>query len=129
MIPPFSLQPVVENAVQHGLQSSTTAGRLSLFVRQHGTFLALNVHDNGSGTGLKDVESAFFGDGERTHALALLRMRLRGLFGRTFQMEVRSSPLGGTTVTLRLPLRMQESASSDEALEPAPLNSEAPVPR
>ena len=129
LIPPFSLQPVVENAVQHGLQSSTTAGRLSLFVRQHGTFLALSVHDNGCGVVLKDVESAFFGDGERTHALALLRRRLRGLFGRTFQMEVRSSPAGGTTVTLRLPLRMQERAHLDEALEPATLNPDAPVLR
>ena len=49
LIPPFSLQPLVENAVQHGLQSSPKAGRLRLVVRAFGEWLDLIVSDDGRG--------------------------------------------------------------------------------
>ncbi|HYY30599.1 MAG TPA: hypothetical protein VE860_21865, partial [Chthoniobacterales bacterium] len=41
----------------------------------------------------------------RVHALVLLRRRLVGLFGRSFQLEARSELGEGTTVTMRIPLR------------------------
>ncbi len=44
---------------------------------------------------------------QRIHALTLLRRRLQGLFGRSFQLEVRSEMGEGTTVTMRIPLRKQ----------------------
>jgi hypothetical protein len=42
--------------------------------------------------------------GPRVHALVLLRRRLQGLFGRSFQLEVRSALAEGTTVTMRIQL-------------------------
>ncbi len=48
LIPPFSLQPLVENAVQHGLQSSPKAGCLRLVVRrQMGEWLDMSISDDG----------------------------------------------------------------------------------
>jgi len=47
LVPPFSLQPLVENAVQHGLQSSATAGRLRLAVHMAGEWLEMSVSDDG----------------------------------------------------------------------------------
>ena len=105
LMPPFSFQPLVENAVQHGIQSSPRAGRLQLTVRPTGSWLEMAVSDDGQGVPSTEVERLFFGERPRVHALVLLRRRLRGLFGRSFQLEVRSEIGAGTTVIMRIPLR------------------------
>jgi two-component system sensor histidine kinase LytS len=105
LMPPFSFQPLVENAVQHGLHSSPGVGRLQLAVRLSGAWLEMTVIDDGQGVPSTEVEKLFFGERPRVHALVLLRRRLQGLFGRSFQLEVRSEIGEGTTVTMRIPLR------------------------
>ena len=127
LMPPFSFQPLVENAVQHGLHSSPRAGRLQLGVRPTGPWLEMSVIDDGQGVPSTEVEQLFFGERPRVHALVLLRRRLQGLFGRSFQLEVRSNIGEGTTVTMRIPLRKRlgvnresPSAGTSELCEPAP---------
>jgi two-component system LytT family sensor kinase len=105
LVLPFSFQPLVENAIQHGLHSSPGAGRLLLVVRTAGPWLELSVTDDGQGVPSTDVEQLFFAERPRVHALALLRRRLQGLFGRSFQLEVRSEIGEGTTVTMRIPAK------------------------
>jgi LytS/YehU family sensor histidine kinase len=77
LTPPFSFQPLVENAIQHGVQSSVKAGRLRLVVSQFGEWLEMSVSDNGPGVPSSEVEQVFFASGSRVHALSLLRRRLR----------------------------------------------------
>jgi two-component system sensor histidine kinase LytS len=105
LTPPFSLQPLVENAVQHGLQSSANAGRLHLVVRAVREWLEMSVSDDGQGVPSTEIERVFFAGRPRVHALALLRRRLQTLFGRSFQLEVRSEVGQGTTITMRIPLQ------------------------
>src|SRR5260370_3985757 len=105
LIPPFSLQPLVENAVQHGLLSSPKAGCLRLVVRHRtGEWLEMSISDDGYGVPASEVERVFFAVRPRVHALSLLRRRLRGLFGRSFRLAVCSEVGQGTTVTMRIPL-------------------------
>jgi two-component system, LytTR family, sensor kinase len=111
LTPPFSLQPLVENAVQHGLQSSPNAGRLRLTVRSVGHALEMSVSDDGQGVAPTDVEKVFFMAGPHVHALQLLRRRLQGLFGRSFRLEVYSEVGQGTTVSLVIPLRTRFEVS------------------
>jgi len=103
LIPPFSVQPLVENAVQHGLQSSSGAGRLRVAIRSAGRWLEMSVSDDGQGVSSEEVEQIFFAERPQMHALVLLRRRLQGLFGRSFRLEVYSDAGRGTTVTLRIP--------------------------
>ena len=106
LIPPFSLQPLVENAVQHGLQSSPKSGRLRLVVvRGIAGCLDMTISDDGQGVPATDVERVFFAVRPRVHALSLLRRRLQGLFGPSFRLEVRSEAGQGTTVRMRIPFR------------------------
>ena len=107
LMPPFSFQPLVENAIQHGLHSSPQAGRLRLVVRATGPWLEMSVSDDGQGVTSTEVEQLFFEERPRVHALVLLRRRLQGLFGRSFQLEVTSEIGEGTTVIIRIPLRKQ----------------------
>jgi two-component system, LytTR family, sensor kinase len=107
LTPPFSLQPLVENAVQHGLQSSPNAGRLRLAVRLVGQSLEMSVSDDGQGVPSNQVERVFFATRPQVHALELLRRRLQGLFGSSFWLKVSSEVGQGTTVTVSIPLRMR----------------------
>ena len=105
LTPPFSLQPLVENAVQHGLQSSANAGRLRLSIRAAGEWLKMGVSDDGHGVASREVERVFFAKRPGLRALSLLRRRLQTLFGASFRLEVRSEVGQGTTVTLCIPLQ------------------------
>jgi two-component system, sensor histidine kinase ChiS len=84
LVPPFSFQPLVENAVQHGVQSSPEAGCLCLVVRRVGVWLEMSVRDDGKGIPSSEVEQVFFAVRPRVHTLSLLRRRLRALFGGSF---------------------------------------------
>jgi two-component system sensor histidine kinase LytS len=105
LVPPFSFQPLVENAIEHGLRSLPGAGRLRLVIRTTGPWLEMNVTDNGQGVPSTEIERLFFAERPQVHALVLLRRRLQGLFGRSFRLEVRSEIGEGTTITMRIPLQ------------------------
>jgi two-component system sensor histidine kinase LytS len=111
LVPPFSFQPLVENAIEHGLHSSPGAGRLWLMVRATEPWLEMSVTDDGQGVASSEVEQLFFAERPRVHALVLLRRRLQGLFGSSFRLVVRSEIGEGTTVTMRIPLRKRFGAS------------------
>ena len=122
LVPPFCLQPLVENAVQHGLHSRAGVGRLQLMARPAEGGLELRVSDDGYGVPPTEIERRFFAEGPRIHALGLLRRRLQGLFGRCFELAARSELGAGTTVTLRLPLpkRFETGPESSEAIRSGP---------
>ena len=126
LVPPFSFQPLVENAVQHGVQSSPEPGRLRLVVRLAGRWLEMSVSDDGQGVPFSEIERVFFAVRPRVHALSLLRRRLQGLFGRSFRLEVCSEVGQGTTVRMRIPVRRRlDTEGSLEAIlsEPGHLAS------
>jgi two-component system sensor histidine kinase LytS len=122
LVPPFSFQPLVENAIQHGLRSSPRAGRIQLAVRAAELWLEMCVTDDGEGVPSAEIEQLFFAERQPIHALTLLRRRLQGLYGRSFQLEVRSEIGEGTTATIRIPLRGRSGVSleSPGASKPGP---------
>jgi two-component system, LytTR family, sensor kinase len=121
LMPPFSFQPLIENAVQHGLHSSPRAGRLRLVVRPTGEWLEMSVSDDGQGVPSAEIEHLFFAERPRVHALVLLRRRLQGLFRRSFQLEVSSEIGEGTTVTMRIPMPKRFGVGLES---PRPISSE-----
>jgi LytS/YehU family sensor histidine kinase len=115
LLPPFSLQPIVENAVQHGLHSTPLAGHLSIVIGAVEQFLEVSVSDDGRGVPSAEVEKVFFGNRSEMHAMALLRRRLQGLYHTSFRLEVRSELEKGTTVTMRIPLGRASGAPQKSA--------------
>ena len=105
LVPPFSFQPLVENAVQHAVRSSSGVGRVQISIQAVGIWLEMTVTDNGLGVPSAKIEQTFFSEDRPVHALTLLRKRLRGLFGRSFQLEVQSAVGEGTTITMRIGLQ------------------------
>ena len=67
----------------------------------------MSVSDDGQGVPSTEIEQIFFAPRPSMNALVLLRRRLQGLFGHRFRLEVWSEIGRGTTVTLRIPLRIR----------------------
>ena len=103
-IPPFLVQPLVENAVRHGIQPRDEGGRVRLEARAEGRWLHITVADTGVGLAPALDEWPGRGPGDRAHALDLLRLRLAKLYDRSFSLEVRGTPGAGTIAAIRLPL-------------------------
>jgi hypothetical protein len=96
-VPPLLLQPLVENAVQHGIATRREGGRIHVDLRRERDCLQVRIEDDGPGPG----GSSHRGSGS---ALADLRTRLRLLYGRRAAVDIDRGELGGFRVTIRLPL-------------------------
>lgn len=92
--PPMLLQPLVENAVRHGIEPKLGGGEIVIRAAIENEKLQISVFD--TGVGLK--ESAGSGAG-----LANVRARLAALFGSAGQLTLENNAAGGTTATLELP--------------------------
>jgi signal transduction histidine kinase len=98
-VPSLLLQPLVENAIVHGIAPRAQPGCVRLSVRRSGHNLAVEVCDDGLGMA---------GDNEEGIGLSNTRARLRRLHGSRQTFEVRSAVGAGVTVRITLPLRFGE---------------------
>jgi two-component system LytT family sensor kinase len=99
LVPSFVLQPVVENAFEHGVGPLQRPGRIEIEARPDNASLLLAVRDNGAGLALLEQDTGV--------GLANTRRRLAELYGETASLELSSPVAGGTTVEVRIPLRFE----------------------
>ena len=98
-VPTLLLQPLVENAIKHGLEPCIDGGGIDVSAARAGDRLTLVVHD--SGVGFEPAQAAAAG----THfGLTQVRERLAAAYGARAHCAVESAPGAGTTVTVTLPL-------------------------
>jgi sensor histidine kinase YesM len=98
LVPPFTLQPLVENAIVHGLAPRREGGRIAVAARRSGERLLLEVCDDGPGlNGSVPAGGAGLG-------LRLLRERLSMLYGGRAALRLETGEGGGLRATLDLPL-------------------------
>jgi two-component system sensor histidine kinase LytS len=102
-VPAFLLQPIVENAVQHGIRPSGPL-HITLAARSHGDAVHLEVSDDGKGISAADLPRVLDVGFGRGLGIALKNVddRLKGHFGPDSGMTVESTEGQGTTVTLTL---------------------------
>jgi sensor histidine kinase YesM len=97
LVPPLILQPIVENAVRHGISAVSTAGTLEVSASRDGTRLRLVVRDDGPG-----IATATKSPGTGT-GLRNTRERLAQLYGERGLLSIAGAPGGGTIVTIDIP--------------------------
>lgn len=95
--PPMLLQPLVENAIRHGIEPKVGGGRLTIAARRQPEQLTIEVRDDGAG-----LAGASANPGLGT-GLANVRDRLAALYGARARLGLRANVDGGTTATLELP--------------------------
>ena len=97
-IAPMLMQPLVENAVTHGLEPKVDGGTIVLSVRVDGNGLVIEVCDDGVGIGNAPVRS---GGGV---GMANVKARALSVYGPAAQVQLLDNPDGGTIVRLTLPM-------------------------
>ncbi len=102
-VPALILQPLVENAIRHGIEPQRGPGLISIEARQEGAQLHLIVRDDGRG--FEDADSK--NSGRRGIGLANTRARLQGLYGESQGFSVARAEPHGCQVNIRLPLHME----------------------
>ncbi|MDG0814066.1 sensor histidine kinase [Cohnella rhizosphaerae] len=93
------LQPLVENAIYHGLEPKVGEGTVRLTGRMDGEFLSFTVIDDG--VGMADIRKTEEGYGMRN-----VRERLEIYYGPTSSFTIRSRPGEGTSIELRFPHKL-----------------------
>jgi two-component system, LytTR family, sensor kinase len=105
-VPRFLLQPLIENALRHGIARRSAAGLLQVIARREVTDLVLIVRDDGPGLPARGPESSGVG-------LANIRARLEALYGDRGILEVANVEGGGVAATVRLPYHEAQSDASE----------------
>jgi two-component system LytT family sensor kinase len=101
VVPVLSLQPLVENAVRHGVERRGE-GRIEIVGRHMDADVELRVSDNGVGMDRARAEAVLAGRGGGV-GIANVQARLQTIFGPGYGLEIESAPEQGTTVTMTLP--------------------------
>ena len=117
-VPRLSLQPLVENAISHGLKNKRGDKRIAIRAWRTQDEILLAIEDNGVGMSEEMLERVHAIDPEQAlssgTSIGLLNIaaRLKLLFGRTYGLEVESDAQTGTKVTLHIP--SDQEANADE---------------
>jgi two-component system, LytTR family, sensor kinase len=106
--PYLILQPLVENAIRHGIAPRSQPGRVAICAQRENGFLILEVRDNGAGLAPGSTVPAREGVG-----LSSTRARLEKLYGERQRFEMKNGPSGGFVVTLTFPFEPASAADGD----------------
>jgi two-component system LytT family sensor kinase len=96
-VPQLILQPIVENAIRHGIGRSSSAGRILINASKTDGKVELRVEDDGPGLSPRHVSP------DQGIGLANTRARLQQLYGQDARLEIRNCQRGGVIVTMTIP--------------------------
>jgi Predicted signal transduction protein with a C-terminal ATPase domain len=116
MVPKTIIQPLVENAILHGILPTGKAGQINIMIEERSEALAIIVENEGKKID-KAVRKLFEtteakidkADGRNHIGILNVRDRIRHLYGEAYYMKIEERTNGGTKVTLRLPRRREEN--------------------
>ena len=106
--PYLILQPIVENAIRHGIAPRSTLGTVEIRAECKNDRLILEVRDDGPGISPDRIPKDGVG-------ISSTRARLERLYGAAHQFELRNAAEGGLVVTLAMPFRLTAGASGAES--------------
>jgi two-component system, LytTR family, sensor kinase len=98
-VPSMLLQPIIENAIKHGLAPRLEGGEIHLRTRHRDGRLTIEISDNGLGMSSERLREVYGGG----IGISNVHERLRLLYGDQFDMDIRSQPGEGTQIRIEIP--------------------------
>ena len=101
----ITLQPIIENAITHGLDLMVEEGRIDVRVRSDGEDIVFSVQDNGVGMSAEQIEATMRQEPTDRTGIGIRNVndRLKIYFGRGYGLHITSEPDVGTCVEIRMP--------------------------
>ncbi|MGE5483965.1 MAG: LytS/YhcK type 5TM receptor domain-containing protein [Ignavibacteriales bacterium] len=113
LLPPLTLQPLIENSIKHGLDGRESGVTVSISARAAGDGISISVRDDGAGIPPDRMQGLLSGPAApdptgSAHSgtgigLRNVHHRLKSIFGQEYGLAIASEPGAGTTVTFRIP--------------------------
>jgi sensor histidine kinase YesM len=110
-VPQMGLQPIVENAIRHGIGRSSTAGKIRISANRIHDSLEIKVQDDGPG-----LDPANLSEG-RGIGLSNIVTRLTQLYGDSAKLAIENGVSGGAVVTMILPYHLISQPAEQEVME------------
>ena len=121
LVPDLILQPLVENAIRHGVSPNAGTGRLEVRSRHDGGWLCVEIRDNGAGLAHGQVRPDGIG-------LTTTRARLERLYGDRQELTLANLPEGGCVARIRIPFQLTAEDHGEPAVRsPVPATSATPL--
>lgn len=113
MIPKFVIEPLVENAVIHGIENTESQGHIKITLKKEGKILTAEVEDNGVGFDVEkyrlSMEAEKKEDGIRQSrekiGLRNVDLRIRHIYGEKYRIDIKSEINKGTVIRIRIPIK------------------------
>ena len=117
-LPRISIQPLVENALNHGLKNQKGNKKVIISVGIHEKNLLISVEDNGVGMSEEKIKALFAeksGEKSQKGSIGILNIhkRMKYLYGEAYGVKIQSHPGTGTTVYLEIPRKEQGEEQSE----------------
>lgn len=97
LVPNLILQPIVENAIRHGISERSSAGKIEIVASKRDSMLQIRISDNGEG--LKESQRSGVG-------ITNTRTRLHQMYGDSQSLKLANAPDRGVVVTLEIPFEI-----------------------
>jgi two-component system, LytTR family, sensor histidine kinase LytS len=117
LIPPATLQPLIENCIQHGLKNNQIKGKIDLTIKKKEEWVHIEVCDNGKG--FSDDMLALLGtepiDQQNGNGTALYNIneRLKGIMGEKSRLHFRNNPEKGSSVSFKILVDTRSGINED----------------
>ena len=105
IIPKFVIEPIVENAVIHGIENIENEGVIRIVLKKMGTDLLVTVQDKEYFNSLEQAEN---GSSREKIGLKNVDLRLRHIYGEEYRIKIKSKINTGTTIYIKRPIEERE---------------------
>ncbi len=113
----FSLQPIIENAIFHGIEPKGSAGKITIHTYKDGGNVIIDVTDNGVGMSSKSIEEVLSGKSQtsteffRQIGVYNVNKRIKYTFGENYGIKIKSEENKFTTMSFILPFEEEEECT------------------
>lgn len=112
IIPKFVIEPIVENAVIHGIENIENKGMIRIVLKKTGEDLLATVQDNGVGFDVKEyldsLEQTEYSPSREKIGLKNVDLRLRHIYGEQYRIKIESVINTGTIIYIKIPIEERE---------------------